>query len=99
MLGFLRRKITFRTTRIKMGIGTTDCTEGRLFHTTFGRLVRSGTLAKDGKTPVTHFRYETGRDTYRMLTGMFNFFRPCIYQITEDVRGAEGGGFIYDCWE
>jgi hypothetical protein len=53
-LSLLCRKVAFRTTRIKVGIGPTDCTEGRLLHATFGRLVRSCTLAKDRQTPIAH---------------------------------------------
>jgi hypothetical protein len=54
VLSLLCRKIAFRATRIKVGIGTTDDTEGRLLDTTFGRFVGRSTLSKDGKTPVTH---------------------------------------------
>ena len=55
-----------------MRIGATDGTKGRLLDTTFGRLVRTRTCTKDGKTPVTH------RIGFGMLLGLiltrFNFF-------------------------
>lgn len=60
LLGLLCSKVALWTARVKVGIGSTHGTEGGLLHTTFGRLVRRCTLAKDGQTPVTHFGWWVG---------------------------------------